>query len=41
MTNLYIMDHAILIGLMDYGVLKGLECDYVYIDKSFINDDDL
>lgn len=41
MTSLYNKGHGIVMELMDYGVLKGLEGDYVFMDKSLINVDDL
>ncbi|CAH1440057.1 unnamed protein product [Lactuca virosa] len=41
MTSLYNKGHGIVMELMDYGILKGLEGDYVFMDKSLINVDDL
>nr|KAJ0224416.1 hypothetical protein LSAT_V11C100047850 [Lactuca sativa] len=41
MTSLYNKGHGIVMELIDYGVLKGLEGDYVFMDKSLINVDDL
>ncbi|KAI3510359.1 hypothetical protein L1887_17288 [Cichorium endivia] len=41
MTSLYNKGHGILMELMDCGILKGLEGDYVFMDKSLINVDNL